>query len=64
MQAALAQSVARILGKDEVGGSNPLGSFVKKGFSEQWALEGLFINWINGERRIKKYCNPTAKGIC
>ena len=29
LQAALAQQVARILGKDEVGGSNPLGSFIR-----------------------------------
>ena len=45
MQAALAQSVARILGKDEVGGSSPLGSSDKrknKGFSRYDLGKSLF----------------------
>ncbi len=37
----MAQSVARILGKDEVGGSSPLGSSEKRSF-EAWLFERLF----------------------
>ena len=51
--AALAQSVARILGKDEVGGSSPLGSSEKgenKGFSRCEASEGLYFIIGQSER--------------
>ena len=41
LQAALAQQVARILGKDEVGGSNPLGSFI---WNEDGDLSGLIFS--------------------
>ena len=48
-QAALAQQVARILGKDEVGGSNPLGSsemVENKGFSRKLLFETpLFLSY-------------------
>lgn len=53
IQAALAQSVARVLGKDEVGGSSPLGSSGKgenKGFSRYEASESLYFITGKSER--------------
>ena len=53
LQAALAQQVARILGKDEVGGSNPLGSFEmikNKVFSRKSFFEmSLFLFYYPNE---------------
>lgn len=53
IQATLAQSVARVLGKDEVGGSSPLGSSEKsenKGFSRYEASESLYFIIGQSER--------------
>ena len=50
--ATLAQSVARILGKDEVGGSSPLGSSDKrknKGFSRYDLGKSLFRYRTNSD---------------
>ncbi len=51
--AAMAQSVARRLGKAEVGGSSPLGSLISKVFRKFYFLEAFFLYHIELSFKIK-----------